>query len=252
MQRFNWFPGGLVVGVAMAGCSQDLTFSDRASHATIQQAAQLSAGERGPIAVNWNPATFPERVDKKGPSGNEGALTRAHIPIGMAIAGRLDEVLDAAVGVNRSSPNVLTVSVIEADAEYRFATGMITSRHIASGSTVFEAEFSLGQTQWSERFSAQARFRPEIDGAQGTGVLNRVWDDIALQVATSVVEKDWVGITAIGASPATTPNAVPPGGPAGTDPRLRRVIEAWPQLNDAVRDRIAGLVEGAGLLRSSE
>ena len=30
------------------------------------------------------------------------------------------------------------------------------------------------------------------------------------------------------------------------------VIEAWPQLNDAVRDRIAGLVEGAGLLRSSE
>jgi hypothetical protein len=102
----------------------------------------------------------------------------------MAIAGRLDEVLDAAVGVNRSSSNVLTVSVIEADAEYRFATGMITSRHIASGSTVFEA--------------------------------------------------------------------VPPGGPAGTDPRLRRVIEAWPQMNDAVRDRIAGLVEGAGLLRSSE
>ena len=249
MQRFNWFPVGLVVGVAMAGCTQDLTFSDRASHATIQQAAQLSAGGRGPIAVNWNPATFPERVDRQGPSGNEGALTRAHIPIGMAIAGRLDEVLDAAVGVNRSSPNVLTVSVIEADAEYRFATGMITSRHIESGSSVFEAEFSLGQTQWSERFSAQARFRPEIDGAQGTGVLNRVWDDIALQVATSVVEQDWAGITAIG---ATTPIAVPPGGPAGTDPRLRRVIEAWPQLNDAVRDRIAGLVEGAGLLRSSE
>ena len=177
MQRFNWFPVGLIVGVAMAGCSQDLTFSDRASHATIQQAAQLSAGGRGPIAVNWNPATFPKRVDKKGPSGNEGALTRAHIPIG-TIAGRLNEVLDAAVGVNRSSPNVLTVSVIEADAEYRFATGMITSRHIESGSSVFEAEFSLGQVQWRERLSAQARFRPEIDGAQGTGVLNRVWDEI--------------------------------------------------------------------------
>ena len=249
MQRFDWFPGGLVVGVAMAGCSQDLTFSDRASHATIQQAAQLSAGGRGPIAVNWNPATFPERVDRQGPSGNEGALTRAHIPIGMAIAGRLDEVLDAAIGVNQSSPNVLTVSVIEADAEYRFATGMITSRHIESGSSVFEAEFSLGQTQWSERFSAQARFRPEIDGAQGTGVLNRVWDDIALQVATSVVEQDWAGITAIEASPATTPIAVPPGGPTGTDPRLQRVIEAWPQLNEAVRDRIAGLVEGAELSR---
>ena len=249
MQRSNWFLGCLVVGAAMAGCTQNLTFSDRASHATIQQARDLSGGGRGPIAVDWKPATFPERIDKQGPSGNEGAATRAHIPTGVAIASRLDEVLEVAVGVDRSSPNVLTVSVIEAESEYRYAIGMISSRHIGSGSTVFEAEFSLGQAQWRERFTAQARFRPEVDGAQGTGVLNRVWDDIALQVATSVMEQDWASIAAVQASPTPSPSAVLPAGAAEGDQRLQRVIEAWPRLSESVQNRIAGLVEGAELSR---
>jgi len=271
----------VVVAVATAGCTPNLTFSDRVSRATMQDASSLTAPGRGPITVHWTPASFPDRVDKIGPSGEEGSGTRAYIPIGAAVASRVEELLDAAVGVENASPNVLTINVLEAESAYRYAIGMITSRHIEAASSVLDAEFSIGGSQWRERFTAQTKYRPETDGAEGTGALDRVWDDIALQVATSVMAQrwastpaDWRSQTPIASSPPSSspraepvvvpraprpsPNAppaatstVPPGvaAAAAGDPRLQRLIDAWPQLSESVRNRIIGIVEGAELSR---
>ncbi len=259
MRQTNWLLWCCATALAVSGCTYDLSFNSRASHATVQEAKDLSALDRGPIAIEWNPATFPERVDTKGPSGNEGAASRANIPTGVAIATRLDELLDIAVGVDRSSPNVLTISVIEAKSDYEYAIGMITSRHIDAASGVFEGEFSIGNTRWRERFTAEARDRGGVDGAKGTGLLDRVWDDLALQVATSVAQRDWESTALVQAPPPAPqmptyaeiqqPNNVPPNAPAAADVdhRLQRLIDAWPRLSESVRNRIAGIVEGAEL-----
>lgn len=243
LPRANLLPCGLLLCSSLMGCTQQLSFSDRASHAAIQETRALAADIPGPIAIEWNPATFPERIDKQGPSGPEGAATSAYIPTGVAISHRVDELLDVAVGTDRSAARVLTISVLEAESDYRYAIGVITSRHLEWGSCTVEAEFALGSTRWRERFSAQSRYQPSIDGDKGTGVLDRVWDDVAMQITRSVLARDWTP----DATTEITP--IPMRTSSEPDPRLQRVIDAWPQLSDTVRSRINGIVEGAVLSR---
>ena len=50
-----------------------------------------------------------------------------------------------------------------------------------------EAEFSIGKKRWKERFYAELK-DPTIGGSSQTGVVEKVWDDIAIQVVKNILD----------------------------------------------------------------
>jgi hypothetical protein len=159
------------------------------------QRALAMADARGPIAIEWVPADFPDRVNLRS-AGPDGAATQAEVPTGVALAGRIDELLGAAVGVSAGADTVLTIFVFEARTEY--VNNVDLDRHVSGAWCVFDAEFDAGGEHWPERFEAKAR-----GDARGSGPIDRVWDDIALQVVASVIERLPLGAErASGTSPA--------------------------------------------------
>ncbi len=208
--------GGLV---ASWGCTYRPPFGERASYATVQQATALALPQKGPIRIEWSPASFPDRVDEIGPVGQEGSATSAVIPTGVMLSSRTHELLDAAVGVSTPSDAVLTITVREATSEYRYAQGLITERHIDAARCTLEAEFRCGDLRWEERLVAQATATDS--GLEGTKLLETVWDDIALGVAKSVVAnlpERPVATTSTAVVPAVPPPATKkPASEAGSE-----------------------------------
>ena len=105
-----------------------------------------------------------------------------------------------------------------------------------------DVELAVGETRWEEQFSAEAR----ADGTTtGTRLVEQVWDEVVLQVAGAVLQSGLLDATVARAAP---PPVDPVAAPASTkDPRLERLVEAWPHLNESTRNRILGIVEGAEL-----
>ena len=246
MRRSSCRPWCVALGLLLTGCTYDLPLSSRPSHRAVQEARALAVADKGPIAIEWSPATFPDRVDMQGPSGSEGAATRARIPTGPALSGRLDEILDVAVGVDPRSGKVLTVSVRDARTEYVYALGSPFNRRIGEARCVFEAEFAVGDARWEQRFSAVAR---EGATTRGSGLVEQVWDDVVLQAASAVLESGLLDTTTARAEPPAGAEPVSAGNASEPmrDPRLERLISAWPHLNESTRSRIIGIIEGAEL-----
>jgi len=94
--------------------------------------------------------------------------------------------LDVMVGVKKSSDKILTITVIEAKSEFEYSAGFFNiTPAIDVGRSVFEAEFICGDKRWKEKFTTEEK-DPTIGGTSQTGVLEKVWDNIALQVGRSV------------------------------------------------------------------
>ena len=92
------------------------------------------------------------------------------------------------VGVKASAGKVLTISVIDAKSEFEYSAGFFNvTPAIDVGRCFFEAEFLFMDNRWTEKFTAE-RKDPEIGGTSQTGILETVWDDIALQVGKNVIQ----------------------------------------------------------------
>lgn len=173
-----------VLGIAN-GCTYHPSFDRRASYEVLEDARDLDAETKGPIAVEWSPRDFPDRVDEIGPAGAEGAATTATIPTGVALSSRTIELLDEAIGVSGSSDLTLTIEVRDAESEYRYAPGFIPERYIDEARCALDVGFQLGDDQWNEQFVAQASV--ETSGVKGNDLLELVWDEIAISVVESIV-----------------------------------------------------------------
>jgi len=172
----------------LSGCAVNLPFNHRLAYASVRDAKQMQSVTRQAIAVKWVPETFPESIDFQGASGFVGGLSQTRIPTGVGLASRILEVLDTAIGVNDSSTTILSITVLEAKSEFEYAAGIVNTPTIDVGRCVFEAKFRLGDKTWQERFTAEAK-DPTIGGTSPTGILEKVWDDIALQVGRSVTSR---------------------------------------------------------------
>ena len=53
----------VMIAATLCGCSYRPSFDERSSYATLQEARALAAPEKGPIAIEWSPRSFPDRVD---------------------------------------------------------------------------------------------------------------------------------------------------------------------------------------------
>jgi len=187
MRKFHLSLFGLLfICLVASGCAVNLPFNNRLAYPIVQEAKDMSAIKKGPVSVKWISPAFPERIDVQGSSGFVGGGSRTRIPTGVGLANRIIEVLDVIVGVNKSSDKLLTITVIEAKSEFEYSAGFFNvTPAIDVGRCVFEAEFILGNKQWKQKFTAEEK-DPTIGGTSQTGVLEKVWDNIALQVGRSV------------------------------------------------------------------
>lgn len=177
----------IVAMAALSGCTVNLPFNTRPSFDTVTQARGLNSKNEGPVKVTWVPSSFPDRVDVEGASGFVGGGSRTRIPIGQGLSSRILETLDAAVGVNSSAPKVLTLTIKNAKTKFQYSAGIFNvTPAIDKASCDLDVDFSVGSTQWSQTFHAEAK-DPKVGGTSQTGLVEQVWDDIALQVTKNVV-----------------------------------------------------------------
>lgn len=176
-----------MISVFCSGCAVNLPFNNRLSYSAVSSAKNLAAKAKGPIAVKWVPPGFPERIDVQGASGYVGGASQTRIPIGAGLANRITEGLDSAMGVNDSSKKILTIDIYNAKTEFEYSAGIFNvTPAIDVARCTLEAEFSIGKKRWKETFSSELK-DPTIGGSSQTGVVEQVWDDIAIQVVKNVV-----------------------------------------------------------------
>jgi hypothetical protein len=179
---------GVVAVLALSGCAINLPFNSRLSYQTVLDAEHLSAKSEGPIAIHWVPDTFPQRIDTQGASGFVGGGSRTRIPTGVAIAGRVLEGLDSSVGVLDSAKKTLTITVVRAETKFQYSAGFFNvTPAIDAGECTLEASFAIGDKSWTQTFHYQLT-DPKVGGTSQTAILEKVWDNIALQVVQNVVE----------------------------------------------------------------
>jgi hypothetical protein len=172
----------------VVGCAINLPFSNRLNYEQVSEAKHLSVARAGPIAIKWIPPDFPERIDVQGASGFVGGGSRTRIPTGVALAARITEALDSAVGLDRSSSKILTITVEQARSKFQYSAGFFNvTPSIDRAECLLQATFSFGGVEWKEQFSSSQR-DPSIGGRSQTALLEKAWDDIALQVTKSVVD----------------------------------------------------------------
>ena len=177
-----------VIAAFCSGCAVNLPFNNRLSYSSVSTIKGLSAAAKGPVSVKWVPPSFPDRVDVQGASGYVGGASQTRIPIGEGLANRIVEGLDNALGVTNSSNNILTIDVYTAKTEFEYSAGIFNvTPAIDVARCTFEAEFSIGKKRWKERFYAELK-DPTIGGSSQTGVVEKVWDDIAIQVVKNILD----------------------------------------------------------------
>ncbi len=184
--RFLRFTPLLALLLALtSGCAVNLPFNNRVGYPTIQEAKSEPCEKSSPVAIRWVPADFPERVDIQGASGFVGGGSRTRIPTGPALSNRITEILDTMIGVNPSADDILEISVQTAQTEFEYSAFTITPT-LDVGLCVFTAKFSFKDLVWQNVFSAEKK-DPDVGSSQ-TGVLESVWDEIALAVGKDVAE----------------------------------------------------------------
>lgn len=91
------------------------------------------------------------------------------------------------MGVNSSAPKVLTLTIKNAKTKFQYSAGIFNvTPAIDKASCDLDIEFALGTVRWSQSFHAEAK-DPKVGGTSQTGLVEQVWDDVALQITRNVV-----------------------------------------------------------------
>ena len=173
----------LLFVVLLGGCAIALPFNERLSYQYEDKAKALNAPNIGAIAVRWIPQDFPSRIDIQGASGFVGGGSKTRVPTGIALSTRIKHVLDKAIGVDPSSSNVLTITVI--DAKSKFTYGFASSE-LTTGGSFLKARFEFRDKVWEDEFNV------DVDKSEVAPTyayrLEKAWDEVAIQVGESVVK----------------------------------------------------------------
>jgi len=176
----------LLAALAAAGCKVHMPFRFQLAPRVAAEAAAARGSAPGPVALRWVPADFPDRVDVQGASGYIGSISRTRIPTGVAIATRVREYLETAVGVDDAASRVVTIRVVEAKSSYAYSAS--AKQHtIDRGRCSLRVEVEDGANRWSESYYSS----DEPGGAPPTPteVLDGVWDEVSAALARDVLRK---------------------------------------------------------------
>jgi hypothetical protein len=97
------------------------------------------------------------------------------------------EALDASVGVRSTSNRVLSIEVLDAKTEFEYGFTIAIDR----AACTLEVELSIGDKRWKEKLQSALKGDEEEDptiGANTTAAIEKVWDDIAIQVVRSIMQ----------------------------------------------------------------
>jgi len=188
MKKLRLFLVITMIAIVYSGCAVSLPFNNRLSYQAVIDARNFAATTKGPISVKWIPPSFPWHIDTEVTSGFVGEGSQTRIPTGIALASRILEALDTSIGVIGSSNKTLTIEIIEAKTAFEYSAGLlIITPAIDKASCKLEAEFTIGDRRWKEKFFAES-IDPNMSGMSRTFVVEKVWDDIAIQVVRSVTQ----------------------------------------------------------------
>lgn len=169
------------------GCAINPPFNNRLSYDHVREAKNLSKHRHGPISIKWLPIEFPKRIDIQGSSGYVGGAAYNRIPTGIALSSRITEVIDSSVGINDASTKVVTIKINEAKTEFEYCALVINTPSIDTGRCFLDVEFIIGNKTWRRKFKSEA-YDPTYGCTSQTGILEKVWDDISLQVGREIVD----------------------------------------------------------------
>lgn len=174
----------LLAAVAGSGCKVHMPFRFQLAPKVAAEATKARGTAVGPVALRWVPADFPDRVDVQGASGYIGSISRTRIPTGVAIASRVREYLETAVGVDAKAPRVVTITVVEAKSSYAYSA-KAKVHTIDRGRCSLRVDVDDGATRWSESYYSS----DEPGGAPPTPteVLDGVWDEVSAALSRDVL-----------------------------------------------------------------
>ena len=106
MRRTAGLALAFLLGASSLSCKMYLPFRFQLTPRLAGEAAGLRGTAPGPVALRWEPADFPTRVDV--------------IPTGVAISTRVRDFLGTAVGVEEGAGRIVTIRVIEARTSFEY------------------------------------------------------------------------------------------------------------------------------------
>jgi len=173
----------------LAGCVVNLPFNNRLDYSKVSEAKRFTPANATPVAIDWIPSTFPNRVDIQGASGFVGGGSQTRIPTGIALSNRIIEALDVSVGIDANSKNQLALHILKAESKFEYSAGFANvTPGMDYGWCNLEVEFDFDGTVWKESFLAEEK-DPTIGASSQTAILERAWDNVAVQVAKNVAGK---------------------------------------------------------------
>lgn len=184
-----FFRGALAVTalVGCTACTVNLPFSSRLNFNSVTEARKYAVPAKGPLALSWVPREFPDRIDVHGASGFVGGGSRTRIPTGPGLSQRIAEALDAMVGVSDGAARKLTITVEDAKSTFEYSASVFNvTPGIDEAGCTFSATFSVDGHTWKQTFTA-TQHDPKVGASSQTGLVEKVWDDIAVQVARDVI-----------------------------------------------------------------
>jgi hypothetical protein len=174
--------------VLLTGCVAALPYRNQLGYDSLAQCRTLGNRDMGPIRLEWRPSTFYARMNYQGADSAMGNSFRTRIPTGPSLVSRITEALDTAVGLDSHSRQVLKVNVVEAYSRYPYSQGPYDSTPATEwGECGLWARFTFGKLEWQARFRARTP-SDQVGSLSSLEVMERAWDDLALQVTRSVVE----------------------------------------------------------------
>ena len=184
--RSGTFVGLAIVATLLSGCAISLPFNNRTTFEKVSEARAVDARAKGPVKLSWDPPGFPERIDIQGASGFVGGISQTRIPTGVALASRVTELLDASVGLSPTSSKWLMLRVLHAESKFEYSAGIFNvTPAIDVGVCNVKMEFILPGKAWQKEFTARYD-DPAIGGKSATAILERAWDDVALQIVKEI------------------------------------------------------------------
>lgn len=176
----------VVAALSGAGCKVHMPFRFQLAPKVAAEAAAARGTAAGPVALRWVPADFPDRVDVQGATGYIGSVSRTRIPTGVAVATRVREYLEAAVGVEDGAARTVTITVLEAKSSFAYSA-RAKQHTVDRGRCTLRVEVDDGASRWSEAYYSS----DERGGSPPTPteVLDGVWDEVSAALARDVLRR---------------------------------------------------------------
>lgn len=175
----------LLLVVPSLSCKIYLPFRFQLAPRFVEEAGRLRETAPGPIALRWQPADFPTRVDVQGASGFIGGASRTRIPTGVAISTKVRDFLDAATGVEEGARRVVTIHVVEAKTSFEY--GGRKRAGIDRARCTLKVEVDDGKARWSEAYFASDE--PAGEPPTQTEVLDGVYDEVSAALARDILRR---------------------------------------------------------------